>query len=139
MARSAVTKPQLRKSGDLTIEGLDKILDNLDNVLNKTRAEELKGVFMDAGKVLRDRAKANAPVRTGLLRSSIFAAEGKPDKADVVVGVSHKTAPHGHLVEYGTVKMSARPFLRPAITSSKAQVGSIIITGVRGIIDSAIK
>ena len=146
MARSAITKPQLRKAGDLTISGLDGILDNVNNILNKTRAEELKGVFMEAGKVLRDRAKANAPVRTGLLRSAIFVAPGKPDHADVIAGVSRSkkktgapSAPHGLLIEYGTVKMSSRPFFRPAITETKDTMGKIIITGVRQIIEDAVK
>ncbi len=146
MARSAITKPQLRKAGDLTISGLDEILDNLANVIDKTAAEILKGVFMDAGKVLRDRAKANAPVRTGLLRSAIFAAPGRPDKSDVLVGVSRSkrktgapSAPHGVLIEFGTVKMTARPFFRPAIDSTKSQMGKIIIDGVRQTIEDAVK
>lgn len=53
-------------------------------------------------------AKANAPVDTGALRDSIR-AEGNGLKWTVVVG-----APYGVYVEFGTMYMSAQPFLLPA-------------------------
>ena len=138
---SAITKPQLRKAGDLTISGLNEILDNLNSILTKTRSENLKGIFMEAGVVVRDRAQANAPVRTGNLKKRIFAAPGKPDKPDILVGVvkADKGYPYEMAVEYGTSKMSAHPFFRPAITESRDEVGKIIITGVRQTIEDAVK
>lgn len=137
---SAITKPQLRKAGDLTITGLDAILDNLNSILTKTRAENLKGIFMEAGVVLRDRAKANVPVRTGSLKKRIFAAPGKSDKPDILVGVAKpdKGYPYEMAVEYGTSRMSAHPFFRPAITESRDEVGKIIITGVWHVIEDAV-
>lgn len=141
MPTSGITKPQLRKAGDLTIGGLDGILDNLNSILTKTRSEQLKGIFMEAGAVVRDRAKANVPVRTGKLKNRIFAAPGKPDKSDILVGVAkpEEGYPYEMAVEYGTSKMSAHPFFRPAITESRDEVGKIIITGVRQTIEDAVK
>jgi len=138
---SAITKPQLRKAGDLTISGLNEILDNLNSVLTKTRSENLKGIFMEAGIVVRDRAKFNVPVRTGKLKNRIFAAPGKPDKPDILVGVAkpEEGYPYEMAVEYGTSKMSAHPFWRPAITESRDEVGKIIITGVWHVIEGAVK
>lgn len=146
MARSAISKVTIRKTGNFSVEGLNQFYDNVERVLDRTSAENLKGVFMKAGMVLRDRAKANAPFRTGKLRNAIFAAPGNPDKPNVLVGVSRskrKTgappAPHGILIEYGTSKMQARPFFRPAITETKGQMAEIIITGFKKTIEDAVK
>jgi len=60
-------------------------------------------------------AKARAPVRTGLLRRSIKRSMDKRRGAAKV----RATAPHAHLVEFGTVRMSARPFLLPAAEAER--------------------
>ena len=52
------------------------------------------------------------PVRTGYLRSTIFAEI--LDNFTIIFGA---TAHYAAFVEYGTVKMAARPFIRPAIDS----------------------
>lgn len=130
MARAVVTKTNLRRtSKSIGIEGLDETLQNIANVLDKTSAEQLKGVYLKAGQVLRDRAKQNAPYRTGTLQGAIFAARGKPEKSNVLVGVNRKKAPHGILLEYGTSRMRPRPFFRPAITETRPQMTEIIVNG----------
>lgn len=140
MARSAITKPQLRRAGDLTITGLDGILDNLNNILDKTSAENLKGIFMDAGRVPQARAKAIARphYKTGNLDSNIYVAPGKKDAANVIFGVNTRKAPEGMWLEYG-VKQSASPYFRPAITESRPEMGKIIITGTWKTIEDAVK
>jgi HK97 gp10 family phage protein len=63
---------------------------------------------------LEANAKDVVPVKTGNLKNSIQ-TETKGDlNADVRVG-----AEYGIYVEYGTRKMSARPFLRPAAEKVK--------------------
>lgn len=81
------------------------------------------------GTILRDEAKQNCPVMTGLLRESIYLArKDASNEAQIVYSVSwnSKTAPHGHLIEFGhwhvqggkggerTSWTPAQPFLRPA-------------------------
>ncbi len=36
---------------------------------------------------------------------------------------------YAHMIEYGTVKMGARPFLRPALNESKGQIKQIVESG----------
>lgn len=58
--------------------------------------------------------QAATPVDTGTLRSTIRVEDrSSPLWTDVVVGRPGETEYLGH-VEFGTVKMSARPFVRPA-------------------------
>ena len=79
-----------------------------------------KGPDSAAGKYLTRKAittvrhaKRNAPVDTGRLRSSItHEVGGDPEGIVARVGTNVEYAPH---LEYGTSRMKARPFLRPAL------------------------
>jgi HK97 gp10 family phage protein len=50
--------------------------------------------------------------KTGNLRESIKSKKSRYDDGGWIVQV---TAPHAHLLEFGTEKMAARAFLRPAL------------------------
>jgi HK97 gp10 family phage protein len=133
------------------IEGLDTLYDNLERIVGNTTAEKLKPTFFQAGAALRDQAKNNAPYdprrKKGYhLREAIFCAPGQKNEPNVLVGVSRSrkkrgapSAPHGILVEYGTVKMPAQPFFRPAIAQTKETMTKIIITGIEKAIGDSLK
>jgi HK97 gp10 family phage protein len=141
----------LRTSKVVDIEGLDGLYDNLERIVGAVAAERLKPTFFEAGAALRDQAKNNAPYdprrKEGYhLRESIFCAPGQKNEPNVLVGLSRSrkkrgkpSAPHGILVEYGTSKMAAQPFFRPAITQTSGRMRDIIITGVEKAISEAIK
>jgi HK97 gp10 family phage protein len=95
-----------------------------------------------AGGVVADRARQIVPVDTGALRNSIRVTRLKGDpKQNIRVyagnrvkgGSMKKGAERGafyaHMVEFGTVKMGARPFLRPALNASKNDIKSIVENG----------
>ena len=103
----AIRRALTRGHKAFQVEGLDQLQRNVERILNRTRAENLKEVFMHGAKVVRDEMKDLAPVKTGVLRAAIFAAPGDPRKPDALAGVSMKSAakggaPHAMLVEYGT-------------------------------------
>ena len=56
------------------------------------------------------RAKTKAPVDTGALKNSIQARAVDELTSEVIVGVSY-----GIYQEFGTVRMPAHPYLRPAV------------------------
>lgn len=59
-------------------------------------------------------------VQTGVLRSSIaFAIDTAAFEPTVLVG---PTAKYGKYLEFGTRKMAARPFMRPALTNTENQL-----------------
>lgn len=58
-------------------------------------------------------AKALAPVDTGELRESITA--DVRDALTRLVGIVEARAPHAPFPEFGTVKMQAQPYMRPAL------------------------
>ena len=65
--------------------------------------------------VVRDEARAKAPVRTGKLRKAIRTRERSEDAGNMRFAVEvPRRAFYGRFLEYGTSKMAAKPFLRPA-------------------------
>lgn len=61
------------------------------------------------------RAQSIAPVRTGFLKANIH-VEPVEKKKDQVIGTVKSDADYSSFVEFGTYKMSAEPFMRPAFT-----------------------
>jgi len=81
-------------------------LKKIKNLMEKIVPSELEKLGQDIEK----EAKRIVPVRTGFLRSSIY--HKKTGKLTLEVGAS---APYAIYVEYGTSRMSPKPYLRPAI------------------------
>ena len=74
--------------------------------------------------VLYDEVKARVPVHTGTLAAAIYQAYSPEESQDGVqqyhVSWNKRKAPHGHLVEFGTSRAPAHPFLRPAYDAASA-------------------
>lgn len=139
------------------VEGLDEILHRISAVMNAVTAREAKQVYYDAAERLRDRARANAPydskrTRGWHLRDAIFVDWGAENKPTVLVGVRYGLtdlagygiipgtgAPHAHLVEYGSARSSARPYMRPAISQEAGAIASDIKRGLLKIVEGATK
>lgn len=82
-------------------------------------------------KVLYDEVKLNAsPPRlgrvTGNLENSIYRVYSPERSGDALktyrISWNKKKAPHGHLIEFGTSRMAAKPFVRPAFDHMEAAI-----------------
>lgn len=82
----------------------------------------LEGVAA-AAKVIYDEVKLNtSPPRmgrvTGNLHNAIYRAYSPERSKDTLkvyrISWNKSKAPHGHLLEFGTSRMAAKPFIRPA-------------------------
>ena len=98
-----------------------------------------------AGELIAERARQKVPVgidvpkgkgkwsgwEAGALKKSIRVVRlhGDP-KRNVRVYSGNREVFYARFVEYGTVKMRARPYLRPALNSSKEAIQSILREGV---------
>lgn len=110
-----------------------------DELLKQIREATPDGLFA-GGQMLVDAAASRAPIgATGNLRASGYVAteqkstyksskkhnkEIKPPKGGAVVGFA---AFYARFQEFGTRKMAAKPFLRPAIDELKEQIGAEIV------------
>ena len=104
---------------------------------DKEITEEIEKRAMDrlekAGELVAERARAKVPVRTGKLKDTIRVRRLKGDpKQDVRVYAGNRIkggAFYAHMVERGTKKMAAHPFLRPALNQSRNEIKNIVENG----------
>jgi len=122
---------------DMRIEGTKEITANLDR-LDKDMVEKVKQSLTDSAKTIADRARDNAPKKSGLLKSAIKYKPAKSPKFPYVAlaVVDRKKAPHAHLVEYGARggAMPAHPYLRPAFDHLKREIEGKIKSVVESVV-----
>lgn len=93
--------------------------------------DDMTATYLKVGQNLEADMKARAPLGpTGNLRRSIHT---KQYAEVVVVAVDRKVAPHAGLVEFGTSKMTPRPYFRPAVDAAKGIAGDIKATIMKAI------
>lgn len=94
-----------------------------------------KGMRQGAN-VIRDEARAKAPVDTGLLKRQIRTRERSEQDGDMRFAVEiTRSAFYGRFIEYGTSKFAAKPFLRPAAESKTEEA----VTAMRDALAEAIQ
>lgn len=81
-----------------------------------SRSAPLRLALREAGEVVQVGAAERSAVDTGLMRRSISVRQGVNRKyyVSVFVGVT-KRAWYWKFVEFGTSRMAAQPFMRPAL------------------------
>lgn len=144
-ARFAITSSTGRVSGTTAVITGAKELDALLAALPKKVANKiLRDALRKGAEVVKEAAKARAPVRTGLLQRSITVRKGKrkrkgggqsvvifPDIAKFGRKNQDFYAPY---VEYGTSHSEAEPYMRTAFAATKdrvmAGIQSDIMAGV---------
>jgi HK97 gp10 family phage protein len=101
------------------IEGYDKLLQQFENIadLDWVKAET-------AGmEIIAEEARALVPVDTGALQDSIrVQVEG--EEVQLVAG--GEGVDYQAYVEFGTIKMEAQPYMRPAIDSKQGEATKAI-------------
>lgn len=102
-----------------------------------TRGGMLLSAVVSGAELVSNDAKVKAPVKTGNLRRSIHVGDEASggDWAECSVGTDVEYAA---FVELGTSKMAARPYLRPAVESTKGEVEREIADAVRALIRGAV-
>ena len=82
--------------------------------------------LVEGALIIAVQAENNCPVDTGFLRSTVFVQAGQGD--DVEIGFN---AEYASYVEFGTYKMAAQPYLRPALESAETAALSAIVDSVQ--------
>jgi HK97 gp10 family phage protein len=146
----------MAKFESVQVQGLDQLAKALRELPQRVARNGLRAAVYAGAKVIRDEAKLQAPVATGdlganqpprgTLKRSVIMKQipelSGAQKQTFFVTVRHgkkyrKQGKKGNLsqdawywrfVEFGTVKMSARPFLRPAFDMKKHEAVTAIKT-----------
>ncbi len=102
------------------IYGMDEVLGNMDELKEDMR-DKIEKALTKGAMVGEGHAKRYCPVDTGTLRRSITTQTHKKNMRNVVVrcGTNIEYAPYQ---EFGTVRMAAQPFMRPAFFNHKRQI-----------------
>jgi HK97 gp10 family phage protein len=113
------------------VTGLDDLLQKLDQIVDKVDGV-IDNALNDVGDNLLNKMKSTSAFsdKTGKLRRSIKKSEiiGEGTSKNIYVGAN---SPHAHLVEFGTSKMSAKPFIEPAYLQTKKENEKIIENHIR--------
>lgn len=144
------------------IEGLDSLLAKLESVQYDVKRKGGRAALRKAAKVVADKAKAAALrlddagtgrsiadnialrwngrlfKRTGDLGFRVGVAQGAilRDGGDTS---ANAPTPHWRLLEFGTEKMAAQPFMRPALAESISEATGVFVTEYEKAIDRAIR
>ena len=108
----------------MTTSGHSQVTVSVDkNGMTKIREALKRGLKM-VGMQAESYAKDLCPVKTGNLRNSIsHAIRDEGGTVELGVGSNVEYAPY---VELGTVKMSARPYLRPAAENHTPEYKAVV-------------
>ncbi len=109
---------------DMDYKKLEKTLHVLPERIQKN---VVKGAIRASGAMLRKEVRRLAPKDTGTLAKSINVSSRRSRDRNIIhfsVGVKKgfKRSHIARFIEFGTVKMSAKPFFRPAIGNVKDQM-----------------
>lgn len=121
--------------GPITAEIEKKAMDRLAKAGEVVASKARQNVPVGKNRPLYKGGKAWTARIAGTLKKSIRVTRLKDDpKLNIRVYAGARksdelTAYYAHMVELGTVNMRARPFLRPALNASKAQIKSIVENG----------
>lgn len=100
----------------MTIRGMDEFRRNLAN-FNKKLSETVPVGLKAGALIIQNEAKKKAPYKTGTLRRSIHTEMISNTQAKVGTDVEYAV-----YQEFGTSKMQAHPFLRPALDERQQEV-----------------
>ena len=103
----------------MELEGIENLIDEVEK-LGKQGSKIENKALNGAGEVVKDAIVREVPVRTGKLKESITVSRVKnKDGAKHVEVGPDKDVFYSRFVEFGTVKMKAKPFMEPGYENSK--------------------
>jgi len=116
------------------IEGINELEKLLKKIESSLREETMEKALLAAAEPIRAAASEKAPHRTGKLKENIISEINEKEKMTVDVG-PNRDGFYGQFIEFGTSKMSAKPFLRPAFDGKKGTAQKIFETTIRALVE----
>ncbi len=108
-------------TAEIEKKAMDRLAKGAEVVASKARSRCPVGFTVPKGKGKWSGREAGALKKT----IRVVRLKGDP-KQNIRVYAGNKEVFYARFVEYGTIKMGARPFMRPALNQSKAEIKSIV-------------
>jgi HK97 gp10 family phage protein len=112
------------------IDGLNETRKLLKDLPRKLQTGALRSGLRAGAKIVRDEARTLVAVKTGGLKRSIRIIARRMKKGTITVSVG-SSLKYAHLLEYGTVRTRANPYLRPALDGKASAAVNAVSTQVR--------
>lgn len=118
-----------------SVEGMDELLETLNRIADD--AESVIGDSLMAGAEILQRNIADRVERSNAnrlhIKDNIVISDlkGSGNDKHYFVGVGESTAWRAHFLEFGTKKMSARPFVEPGYIASKSAIEEAVARRIR--------
>ncbi len=128
------------------ITGLESLIKKLNDLPDKLEKKVIRSAVRKGAIIVRDKARGYAPKKTGTLKKSIKIRNNKSARGIT----SFKIGPtndkkkgtdvfYGRFQEFGTSKMPAHPFMRPAYDESEKEVLDKVIDEIRSKVEESTK
>ena len=105
----------------VTLEGFDELKKQLEQLGKDEILTSLHKANTQAADLVTATAQGAAPVASGKLQQSIHPLFSAKGQKGVLAGVGTDVF-YARFIEYGTVRMYAQPFLRPALDNCAARI-----------------
>lgn len=138
---------EFRKQQSAFQKEVANVIKTLSELTDDIKGEKMKPVLMDAGKIIADEARSTVnrvtTYRTGNLSKSIKPFGFRKKYLSLLVGPrikrtkkvgSFSQSYYGGFIEFGTSKMTAKPYMRPAYDSKGRIALGVLEKGVKKIV-----
>jgi len=134
---------------DIEIKGMNELQRNIDRLAKRLSYKIVGNILLEGARTVVSIAKMKVKKVSGTLRDAII-AKLLPEKGGysptAIATVDRRKAPHGHLVEYGSVPryhksgkyvgiMPKKPFLRPAWDETKFSVLTKVLNDLKNLVE----
>jgi len=127
---------------NIKIDGLKELEKDFKRLTKCFKPEEIKKVAVDSAEIIRADAERRAPLGpTGKLKKSnvVKTLDRNKKRPAAIAAVDRKVAPHAHFMEFGTSKMAAKPFFRPAVETQGDKAASKFRDSLEKLVKKAVK
>ena len=152
---------------EVDVQNLEEVKRKIRSLFSTVMSEDVEKILLDGAKIVKAEIQRRAPVGpTGNLKKAVVAKKSKMRGAvfrSAYAAIDRKKAGHARLVEYGTATarlpkkakvlydkktgkvfgksvapMPAKPFFRPAVEATAAQVSRHVNEGIKRLIEGSV-
>ena len=125
---------------EVRVDGLKELQSDFKKLTRSFDPGQVEVAAVESAEIIASQARKNAPVRSGTLRDAIKAKPLNKDKDNIsaIAAVDRAEAYYAGWVEYGTSRMAAIPYFRPAVESKGNQAANHFRKKLKQIVEGAV-
>lgn len=124
---------------NVEVQGMKEISELFRSLPVKLGSKTLRSVLRKSAAIMQQAAIAKAPERTGALKASIRIASGRVTDPESALVYVYTGLYYGRMLETGTRKMSAHPFMGPAFDATDEEFIQLFLANAAAALDRIFK